>query len=115
MMERGGLGLGAACCTSVSARGTTPKAGKATRSATGALAAVAAARAAAKASAAGWAEAGQLAKKQLAYAAQVGLVFVIQSRFFLSFTIVVFFAEAPVSTEHGGERHHEWRGCRVQI
>ena len=71
-MERGGLGLGAGCCTSILAREETLKTGKATKTATGALAAVAAARAAAKASAAGWAEAGQLAKKQQAYAAQVG-------------------------------------------
>lgn len=69
-MTRGGVGLGAGCCTGAAARATTPKTGKAPADKAGALAAVAAARAAAKAANAGWVEAGKLLKKQLTYASQ---------------------------------------------
>eukprot|EP00903_Cladosiphon_okamuranus_P008920 g8538.t1 len=74
-VARGGLGMGAGFCTSAVANGPVPGKGKeggaaAAGDAAGALAAVAAARTSARATAAGWAEAGSLAKKQLTLAAQ---------------------------------------------
>lgn len=69
LVARGGLGLGGGCCTGVAARMTTP----ASAGAAGALSANAAARAATKIANAGWVEAGQLVKKQLAYAEQASI------------------------------------------
>ncbi|CAN0319156.1 unnamed protein product, partial [Pylaiella littoralis] len=68
---RGGLGMGAGFCTGTAAKGLVPEKGAAAAAgAAGALAAVAGARNAVRAANAGLAEAGSLAKKQLAYAAQ---------------------------------------------
>lgn len=65
--------MGAGCSTVVAARSLAASSATPPKDGSAALAAVAAARAAAKAASAGWADAAQLVKKQLAYAAKVNL------------------------------------------